>query len=184
MNKIYIEISKLRNVFMGIASQYTDKKYESEDAVQMLMLYFLKMNPDTLKKIYNKDGKKGIIKYGAVALRRSFTSPRSEYYYTYKKYGVYEKHTEVIKYASGEKVKLDLDEYNETPTWEYFELIDKKLDNLYWYDREIYKLYYSPDGETLDSLAKKTGISRNSLFTTIDNVRKYLINELNEEEEK
>ena len=83
----------------------------------------------------------------------------------------------MIKYASGEKVKLDLDEYNETPTWEYFELIDEKLDNLYWYDREIYKLYYSPDGETLDSLAKKTGISRKRLFTTIDN-------ELNEEEEK
>jgi len=56
------------------------------------------------------------------------------------------------------------------------------LDKLYWYDREIYKLYYNPDGETLDALAKKTGISRNSLFTTIDNVRKYLKKELDGEE--
>ena len=38
--------------------------------------------------------------------------------------------------------------------------------------------YYS--GETLDSLASKTGISRNSLFTTIDKVREILKKELND----
>ena len=35
--------------------------------------------------------------------------------------------------------------------------------------------------KTLDSLAKKTGISRNSLFTTIDKVREILKKELNED---
>mgnify|MGYP003115037731 FL=1 len=46
---------------------------------------------------------------------------------------------------------------------------------MYWYNKEIYKLYYSVENkETLDTLAKKTGISRNSLFNTIDNVRKIL----------
>ena len=59
------------------------------------------------------------------------------------------------------------------------ELIDKELDKLdSWYDRELFKLYYS--GETLDSLAAKTKISRNSLFTTIDKVRKILKDTLNE----
>ena len=57
------------------------------------------------------------------------------------------------------------------------ELIDKELDKIYWYDREIFKLYYS--GNTLDSLAAKTRISRNSLFTTIDKVRTILKKELN-----
>ena len=55
--------------------------------------------------------------------------------------------------------------------WTKLEQIDEILDGLeYWYDREIFKLYYYK-GNTLDSLAKKTGISRNSLFTTIDKVR-------------
>ena len=36
-------------------------------------------------------------------------------------------------------------------------------------------------GETLDSLAAKTRISRNSLFTTIDKVRTILKKELNED---
>ena len=44
---------------------------------------------------------------------------------------------------------------------------------MYWYDREIFKLYYY-ENNTLDSLAEKTGISRNSLYTTIDKVRKEL----------
>ena len=60
------------------------------------------------------------------------------------------------------------------------ELIDAELDKLdSWYDRELFKLYYY-EGNTLDSLAAKTKISRNSLFTTIDKVRTILKKELNE----
>ena len=50
---------------------------------------------------------------------------------------------------------------------------------MYWYDRDVFKLYYY-DGNTLDSLAKKTKISRNSLFTTIDKVRRKLKEDLND----
>jgi hypothetical protein len=56
------------------------------EAVQEIMLYFLQMNPDTLRDIYTKDGIMGVTKYGAVALRRALTSPRSNFYYKYKKY--------------------------------------------------------------------------------------------------
>ena len=41
---------------------------------------------------------------------------------------------------------------------------------MFWYDRDVFKLYYY-EGNTLDSLAQKTKISRNSLFITIDKVR-------------
>ena len=51
---------------------------------------------------------------------------------------------------------------------------------MYWYDAKIFHLYYY-DGNTLDTLAKKTGISRNSLFTTIDKVRNILKEELLDE---
>ena len=63
---------------------------------------------------------------------------------------------------------------------EKLELIDKELDKIdYWYDRELFKLYYY-EGNTLDSLAEKTRISRNSIFTTIDKVRTILKNKLGE----
>ena len=86
VNKIYLEISKLDDKFRTMCYGITKDKEEVEDAVQELMIYFLQMNPETLKKIYDKDGLEGITKYGAVVLRRALTSVRSPFYYKYKKY--------------------------------------------------------------------------------------------------
>ena len=68
----------------------------------------------------------------------------------------------------------------DTYQWEKLEEVDKVLDTLHWYDRELFKLYYY-EGNTLDSLAEKTRISRNSLFTTIDKERTILKKELVDE---
>ena len=63
--------------------------------------------------------------------------------------------------------------------WKKLEEIDKALEDFTWYDKKIFELYYY-EGNTLDSLAAKTSISRNSLFTTIDKVREMLKKKLNE----
>ena len=86
MTEIYIEISKLTDKFRTMAYGLTTDENKINEAVQELMLYFLQANPETIRNIYEKDGILGITRYGAVALRRSFTSPRSAYYYKYKKY--------------------------------------------------------------------------------------------------
>ena len=70
MTDIYIEISKLTDKFRAIAYGVCQDGNKINNAVQELMLYFLQMNPDTLKNIYDKDGIEGVTKYGAVALRR------------------------------------------------------------------------------------------------------------------
>jgi hypothetical protein len=77
VNKIYLEISKLSDKFKKMCYGLTQDKEQIDDAVQELMIYFLQMNPETLKKIYTKDGLDGITRYGAVVLRRALTSPRS-----------------------------------------------------------------------------------------------------------
>ena len=186
MNKIYLEISKLSDKFREIANRYSNDKNEINDSVQELFIYFLQMNPNTLKNIYEKDGIIGIIKYGTVALRRSLGSPRSSYYYKYKKY-----YTQVFNYpeATYENKEGEVknkyyienlpEETIDVAQWEKLEQIDLVLDNLHWYDRELFKLYYY-EGNTLDSLAEKTNISRNSLFSTIDKVRTILKKELSE----
>jgi hypothetical protein len=53
MTEIYLEISKLSDKFRTMAYGITDENKVNE-AVQELMLYFLQMNPDTLKDIYRK----------------------------------------------------------------------------------------------------------------------------------
>jgi hypothetical protein len=194
VNKIYLEISKLDDKFRTMCYGITKDKEEVEDAVQELMIYFLQMNPETLKKIYDKDGLEGITKYGAVVLRRALTSVRSPFYYKYKKY-----YTHIDSFTSN--VTYDVIETGEViPTkhlyniaepvvvknleFEKLDKIDLVLNEMYWYDRKIFELYYygeNGEGNTLDTLAKKTGISRNSLFTTIDKVRTILKKELVDE---
>ena len=191
MNKIYLEISKLTDKFRTMAYGLTTDENKINEAVQELMLYFLHMTPSTLSSIWEKDGIDGITRYGAVALRRALTSTRSNFYYKYEKYYT---HIDSSVYNSNSS---DTNEYfipdgcrykdiSNIPNKEVdnhklnkLEEIDKALDDLYWYDRELFKLYYS--GETLDSLAAKTKISRNSLFTTIDKVRTILKKKLNED---
>lgn len=183
MTDIYIEISKLSSKFRTMCYGLTKDKVAIDDAVQELMMYFMQMNPETLKTIWEKSGKDGIIRYGAVVLRRALTSPRSPFYYKYKKYytnlvGVYMSNTSMDNFHKSiyNIPEEKLDNYQ----WTKLEEIDKELDKLdSWYDKKIFELYYS--GETLDSLAKKTGISRNSLFTTIDKVRTLLKKELLDE---
>jgi len=190
MTKIYEEISKLSDKFRTMAYGLTTDKNEVNESVQELMLYLLQMNPVTLKAIYDKDGIDGVTRYGAVALRRALTSPRSNYFYKYRKYYTHiDSLTSEVTYNNKEETEMTttyhkhlynlpndiVDNYQ----WTSLERIDKALDSFSWYDTKVFQLYYY-ENNTLDSLAKKTGISRNSLFTTIDKVRtelKYILSE-------
>jgi|TARA_R110000737_G_scaffold266794_1_gene274384 hypothetical protein len=192
MTEIYLEISKLTDKFRTMAYGLTTDENKINEAVQELMLYLLQANPDVIKKIYDNDGILGITRYGAVALRRALTSTRSNFYYKYEKYY---KHIDSFRYNTTTTI-VDTDfsgngnyykdisnlpnENIDHTQLDKLESIDLQLDKLNWYDRELFKLYYY-EGNTLDSLAAKTRISRNSLFTTIDKVREILKKELNED---
>ena len=193
MTEIYIEISKLTDKFRRMAYGLTTDENKVNEAVQELMLYLLQANPETIKKIYDNDGIEGITRYGAVALRRALRSKRSNFYYKYEKY-----YTHIDSFNANVSQSCDNVDYGTNANYykslsnipneevdnykiDKLELIDKQLDNLdSWYDRELFKLYYY-EGNTLDSLAAKTKISRNSLFTTIDKVRTILKKVLNED---
>tara|TARA_R110000765_G_scaffold60624_1_gene117221 strand:+ start:263 stop:850 length:588 start_codon:yes stop_codon:yes gene_type:complete len=192
VNKIYIEISKLTDKFRTMAYGITTDKNKINEAVQELMLYLLQANPEVIRKIYENDGIEGITRYGAVALRRALTSTRSNFYYKYEKYYT---HIDGSSYNCSKTFSNDDVAYNVANNknisnipnekinhtqLDKLESIDLQLDKLNWYDRELFKLYYY-EGNTLDSLAAKTRISRNSLFTTIDKVREILKKELNED---
>ena len=181
MNKIYQAVADCRETFVEMSYTYSQDINLIEEAVQELMLYFMQMNPEVLKSIFEKDGKKGLIRYGAVVLRRSYTSVRSPFYYKYNKYYTnLDAQASSITYditetgeMSNEKHLYNIPNPEEYQQWQKLELIDKALEDIYWYDRDVFKLYYY-EGNTLTGLAKKTGISRNSLFTTIDKVRDQL----------
>lgn len=189
MNKIYLHIATLSKFFKKMCFGLTQDEVAIDDAVQELMLYFLQMNPETLRAIYEKDGEDGIIRYGAVVLKRSLTSIRSPFYYKYKKYykhlvGMDHKpssssYSKIQNEYSKSIYNLPNEEIDQNPKWAQLEKIDSALEDLNWYDKKIFELYYT-EKNTFDSLAKKTGISRNSIFTTIQNTRIKIIKKLNE----
>ena len=193
MTEIYLAISKLSDKFRTMCYGITKDKEQIDDAVQELMIYLLQMNPTTLKTIWDKDGEDGIVRYGAVVLRRALTSTRSPFYYKYKKYytnidsscfsSSYTISSDDVEYFVDNRKNIsnipneEVDNYQ----WTKLEEIDKALENYCtWYDKKVFELYYY-ETNTLDSLAKKTRISRNSLFTTIDKVRTILKKELIDE---
>ena len=189
MTEIYLEISKLTDKFRTMAYGLTSDENEVNESVQELMYYFLNMNQKTLSDIWDKDKAQGIIRYGAVALRRALTSSRSNYYYKYKKYYTHiDSLTSAVTYnemETGETIPSKHlynlpNELTDDYVWTSLEKIDVALeDNFSWYDKKVFELYYY-EGNTLSSLAAKTGISRNSLYTTIDKVRTELKYKLSE----
>ena len=118
------------------------------------------------------------------------TSTRSNFYYKYEKYytridhfshncsTTYSNDSVCHSVSNNKNISNLPNEEVDNSSLKKLELIDKELDKLYWYDRELFNLYYS--GETLDSVAAKTNISRNSIFTSIDKVRNILKKQLNE----
>lgn len=183
MNKIYIHITEHIPKFREQAFRFTKDKNEIDEVVQETLLFFLQMNPATLKKIYTTDGIKGIVSYGCIMIKRNLTCKNNKYYYKINKY--YSKlndiyHTTDTKNEWNRTIQ-DLPNNTGVDNYVNLEKIDAALDDFYWYDREIFKLYYY-EGNTLDKLAEKTKISRNSLFTTIDKVRNQLKKLLNETE--
>ena len=140
------------------------------------------MNNDTLRKVYDNDKEEGLLKFGNVVLKRSLTSKYSRYYYKYK---TYYRNLKDINYVASvaDNTNKSLanypEEIEENPKWNKLQTIENALKNVYWYDKKIFELYYY-EGNTLDSLAKKTGISRNSLFTTIDKVRELIKDKIND----
>ena len=125
--------------------------------------------PKEKLEFIKQDGK--LFFFVARIMANMYHSKTSTYYYQIARF--YDKHT-LQDCTKMSKFIFT----NDTQQQENIELIEVILDELYWYDRELFKLYYfgELDGNryTLQSLADKTGISRRSIFTTINNVKTYI----------
>ena len=55
--------------------------------------------------------------------------------------------------------------------------IEDKLQNVEWFEKNCFSIYYG-DKHSLNSMAKETGINRNTLYRAISDVRQYIKNEI------
>ena len=141
-----------------------------DDLLSFVIEELYKCDQDRINEIIEKNQ---LTFYIARVMLNQYHSKTSRYYYKYKKY--YEYHTTTtIESITADNVDYTIKEKEIVE--ERLEWIDDKLKDVYWFDAQVFKVYFLED-HSLNSMAKATGINRNTLFKAISNVKKYLINE-------
>jgi len=145
---------------------------EYEELLHFVIEELYKCDQIRLREIIEK---KQMTFYAVRVMMNQYHSKTSRYYYKYKKY--YEYHaTQTIESISADKSKSNKKKKEEVEV--KLEWIEEKLKDLYWFDAEVFKLYYR-ENFSLSEMAKATKINKNTLYKAIRNVKNYLINEKN-----
>ena len=144
---------------------------KGEDLLSFVIEEIYKCDQIRLREIIEKDQ---MTFYVVRIMLNQYHSKTSRYYYKYDKY--YEYHTT----TTIESITADNTEYtikDKKEVEEKLEWIEEKLKDLYWFDAEIFRIYYR-EGFSLNQMAKETKISRATIYKAVKNVKNYLINEL------
>ena len=144
---------------------------KGEDLLSFVIEEIYKCDQIRLREIIEKDQ---MTFYVVRIMLNQYHSKTSRYYYKYDKY--YEYHTT----TTIESITADNTEYtikDKKEVEERLEWIEEKLKDLYWFDAEIFRIYYR-EGFSLNQMAKETKISRATIYKAVKNVKNYLINEL------
>jgi len=172
-NKLCVELKK-------IAANFIPAK-DLDDLTQVVFEQLLLMDKEKLKDLIDSDDLK---RYFNRMCKLSYYSKNSQYYYIYHKIEENISFSNIgLEYYCKKHLANNL-YITEEQTNTNADVIDLILNELYWYDRELFKLYVLGDENvkkyTYTSLAKKTGISRISIYYTIKSVKKYVIKRLKE----
>jgi len=168
LNKYLIEnYDKLKDMAFNIAG-----RKGKDDLLSFVIEELYKCDQDRIDEIIEKNQ---LTFYIARVMLNQYHSKTSRYYYKYKKYYEYHTTTTIESITSS----VDNTEYtikDKKEVEERLEWIEDKLKDCYWFDSEVFKVYYLEE-HSLNSMAKATKINRNTLFKAINNVKKYLIKE-------
>jgi|TARA_R100001443_G_scaffold100577_1_gene108099 DNA-directed RNA polymerase specialized sigma24 family protein len=144
---------------------------KGEDLLSFVIEEIYKCDQIRLREIIEKDQ---MTFYVVRIMLNQYHSKTSRYYYKYDKY--YEYHTcTTIENITADNTEYTIKDKKEVE--EKLEWIEEKLKDLYWFDAEIFRIYYR-EGFSLNQMAKETKISRATIYKAVKNVKNYLINEL------
>ena len=166
LNKYLIEnYDKLKDMAYNIAGVKG-----KDDLLSFVIEELYKCDQERIDEIIKK---KQLTFYIARVMLNQYHSKTSRYYYKYNKY--YEYHTTTtIESITADNTTYTIKDKKEVE--ERLEWIEEKLKDLYWFDAELFRIYYR-DSHSLNSLAKATRISRATIYKAIKNVKNYLKNE-------
>ena len=167
LNKYLIDnYSKLKDMAYNIAGIKG-----KDDLLSFVIEELYKVDKQKIKDIIKN---KQLTFYIARVMVNQYHSKTSRFYYKYNKY--YEYHvTGIVEAISPDNTEKNTEEKELIE--HQLEWIEKKLTDLYWFDVELFRIYFR-DSHSLNSLSKATKISRATIYKAIRNVKNYLKNEL------
>jgi len=140
-------------------------------------ILYKKVKPSKIKKLIKKNQ---LVFFVVRIMINQFHSKTSPYYYKYKKYYKHINPNYNTSILWSEHWINNIPEDDSIKVKKEFEVmltkVEKQLNKMNWFDSEIFKVYYLFK-HSLNSLAKETGINRNTLYKSIKKVKNKLKNE-------
>ena len=145
------------------------RKPDYEDLAHEVMLMVLEANRDKMRIIVEKNQ----MRFWIIRLCiNNYRSSTSRYHYKYRKPD--ERHRQAAEHLNHLHNLNDVDQkkWNEV----LLKFIEDKLQEVEWFEKNCFSIYYG-DEHSLNSMAQETGISRNTLYRAIRDVRNYIQHE-------
>jgi len=140
----------------------------SNDKDDLLSVVVEELYKSDQKKINTLIKKQQLTFYISRIMLNQYYSRNSTYFRVYKKYYDYSV-TEINNNITSDITNDDEEEKKKY----YIDKIKKTLEKCHWFDSQIFKLYYTKD-HSLNSLSAETKINRNTIYHTINKVKKIL----------
>lgn len=158
------------DAIIEIAKVITQARYpDFEDLAHEVIIAVLTANREKMNAIVAKNQ----MRFWIIRLCvNNYRSTTSRYHYKYRKPS--ERHRQAAEHLRHlhKLDEIDQKKWNEV----LLKFIDEKLEDVEWFEKNCFAIYYG-DKHSLNSLAKETGISRNTLYRAIRDVRTYIQNE-------
>ena len=172
MNLSEFEYQKLRSIAHNISDDHL-----ADDLLHDTLEILIEYDAEKMELIRHTGR---LFFFSARIMTNLYYSKTSPFYYKYKKQSV-EYHDDYDTNFD----KIILTEDDDTFHKEQkLKQIDEILSEMYWYDRELFKLYIYGDNDgkrfTYTSMADKLKISRRSIFYTIKQVKQHIRNKIDE----
>jgi RNA polymerase sigma factor (sigma-70 family) len=165
------ELAKYYPKLLKLAEKITKgNKVDAQDLVQDLYVIILEYDQEKIKKIVENGH---LVFWSARVLMNQYVRTNSAFktkYYTKLRTENYD--VKNFKYFDGIEELVEFENK--------LQFVKDKMNNLHEYDKLLFEIYFS-SGKSIRKLAKDTGISTTSIYTTLKNVKQYLKDEVESE---
>ena len=165
------ELAKYYQKLLKLAEKITKgNKVDAQDLVQDLYVIILEYDQEKIKKIVENGH---LVFWSARVLMNQYVRTNSAFktkYYTKLRTENYD--VKNFKYFDGIEELVEFENK--------LQFVKDKMNNLHEYDKLLFEIYFS-SGKSIRKLAKDTGISTTSIYTTLKNVKQYLKDEVESE---